>query len=156
MIHIDIPEDRSFQIENLVLDYNGTLALDGKLIEGVEDRLNRLASQLRIHVVTADTFGIVERELNSVLCELRIMAPGTQDQRKWQYVHRLGAERTATIGNGRNDRLMLKKSALGIAVVQTEGAAVDALIAADIVVPNILDALDLFINPLRIKASLRT
>ena len=59
-------------------------------------------------------------------------------------------------GNGRNDRLMLKDSALGIVVIQTEGTAVEALSAADLVVPGILEALDLLLHRRRLKATLRT
>jgi soluble P-type ATPase len=44
---------------------------------------------------------------------------------------------------------------LGIAVIQTEGAAVEALLAADIVLPSILPALDLLTHPLRLIATLR-
>jgi soluble P-type ATPase len=60
------------------------------------------------------------------------------------------------VGNGRNDRLMLKAAALGIAVLQKEGAAASALAAADLVLPNITDALDALEHPLRLIASLRS
>ena len=42
MIHIDIPGRFTLEIENLVLDYNGTVAEDGKLINGVVERLMKL------------------------------------------------------------------------------------------------------------------
>jgi len=45
---------------------------------------------------------------------------------------------------------------LGIAVLQTEGAAVAAFIAADILAPGIADALDLLLHPLRLAATLRS
>jgi soluble P-type ATPase len=59
------------------------------------------------------------------------------------------------IGNGRNDTLMLQQAALGIAVMQTGGAATTALLAGDVVTPGIVDALDLLIHPDRLKATLR-
>jgi soluble P-type ATPase len=59
------------------------------------------------------------------------------------------------IGNGRNDALMLKRAALGIAVVQTEGAATAALLAADLVTPGIIEVLDLLLHPDRLRATLR-
>ena len=68
----------------------------------------------------------------------------------------LGAERTACIGNGRNDRAMLEKAGLGILVIQEEGAAVESLLAADVACRDILAALQLLLHPLRLVATLRT
>jgi soluble P-type ATPase len=51
---------------------------------------------------------------------------------------------------------MLKEAILGIAVIQEEGAAVESLVAADIVTRSILDALDLLLRPLRLTATLRS
>src|SRR5687767_8669607 len=75
---------------------------------------------------------------------------------KAAYVRQLGAGRVACIGNGRNDRLMLRVAGLGIAVVQAEGASAEALAAADLVVPTVRDALDLLLRPRRLLASLRS
>jgi soluble P-type ATPase len=61
----------------------------------------------------------------------------------------------AAIGNGRNDQLMLAAAALGIAVVQEEGAAIESLSAADVVLPDIRSALDLLLFPKRLIATLR-
>jgi soluble P-type ATPase len=44
---------------------------------------------------------------------------------------------------------------LGICVLSIEGAAVETLLAADLVMPDIISALDLLEKPLRIVASLR-
>lgn len=60
------------------------------------------------------------------------------------------------IGNGRNDRLMLQHAVLGIGVIQTEGLAVEAMMAADVVTTDIAAALVLALNPLRLVATLRT
>lgn len=79
-----------------------------------------------------------------------------QDIGKMNYVDRLGAARTVCIGNGRNDAMMLKKAALGIAVVQDEGAAAAAVLSADVVAPDILSAIDLVVRPLRLTATLRS
>ena len=59
------------------------------------------------------------------------------------------------IGQGANDAGMLKSAALGICVLSQEGASVESLLAADLVVPNIFAALELIEKPLRIVASLR-
>jgi len=156
MIRIEIPGHRELRLEHLVLDYNGTLAVDGKLLAGVREALAGLAQRLEIHVLTADTFGRAEAELAGVRCELRILPEADQHIGKRDLVRRLGAERAVCIGNGRNDRLMLKEAALGIAVVQAEGAAAEAALAADVVCPDIGSALALLANPLRLVATLRS
>jgi soluble P-type ATPase len=155
MLRIAVPGDKDLQLEYLVLDYNGTLAVDGELIEGVDHLLRALAEDLQIHVVTADTFGKAESRLKGLPCKLLVLPAEKQDAGKLAYVRRLGAEATVCIGNGRNDRLMLKEAVLGIAVVQQEGAAAETRLAADVVCPDILSALALLTDPLRLTATLR-
>lgn len=156
MISQTIPGFGALRLEHLVLDFNGTLAVDGRLLPGVRPRLRRLARLLRVHVVTADTFGSARRELADLPCKLVIADPRRQDRVKLRYVNALGRGGTACIGNGRNDRAMLRAARIGIAVVQGEGASAEALRAADLVAPSILEALDLLLKPKRLVASLRT
>ncbi len=155
MIEIDIPNFGRLRLAHLVLDYNGTLAFDGRLIGGVADQLELLAEHLRIHIITADTFGSVHQAFAGSAYTIHVLPPGSEEKNKVEYVRQLGSISTACIGNGRNDRLMLAEAGLGIAVLQQEGAALQALLAADIVIPNIVDALDLFLHPRRIIATLR-
>jgi P-type E1-E2 ATPase len=75
---------------------------------------------------------------------------------KAAFVRRLGAEVVAAVGQGANDAGMLKAAALGIAILSREGLAVTTLNTADLVLPDITSALELFDNPLRIVASLRS
>ena len=156
MLEIAIPGGDTLIIEHLVLDYNGTIAHDGKLLERVRPLLIRLARQLTVHVITADTFGSVNRQLRDVPCEIHVIGQNRQDEHKAVYVAKLGEMRTVSIGNGRNDRLMLKASALGVAVIQGEGAAVEALLSADVICYSINSALELLLQPLRLQATLRT
>ena len=155
MIAINIPGFTDIHLEHLVLDYNGTLAFDGKRLKGVSALLNQLANHLHVHIITADTFGSVKKMFADSPCTVIVIASGNEDQDKRNYVQRLGSQTTACIGNGRNDQLMLEQAALGIGVIQQEGASFAALMAADIVTSNILDALDLLLNPKRIVATLR-
>ena len=155
MIEIDIPGFGELRLEHLVLDYNGTLAVDGRILFGVQERLERLASQLTIHVITADTFGKAADYLAGIPCQLAILPLGRQDEAKRDFVRELGVEKCVCVGNGRNDRLMLQEAALGIAVLQEEGAAAVTLIAADVVAPDIQSALELLMQPLRLTATLR-
>ncbi|NIR14980.1 MAG: ATPase P [Desulfobacterales bacterium] len=156
MIEITIPGYGKLQFKHLVLDYNGTLAVDGELMPGVKDALKGLADELQIHILTADTFGKVRSRVEGVPCELSILAVDNQDKGKLDYVKGLGAGYTVCVGNGRNDRLMLKEAALGMAVILEEGVATDTLVAADIVCTSILSALELLTNPLRLIATLRS
>ena len=156
MIEINIPGYRKLRLKHIVLDYNGTIACDGELIAGVKENLNALADKLQVHILTADTFGKARSGLEGIECELSILAPDAQDIGKLEYVKRLGAENAVCVGNGRNDQLMLKEAALGIAVILEEGTAVDTLFAADIVCTHIVSALELLRNPLRLTATLRS
>ena len=156
MIEIAIPGYRTLQLQYLVMDYNGTLASDGNLVTGVGEAVTRLATDLDIHVVTADTFGKAASELEGLPLTLTILPLQNQDQAKLDYVGRLGAESVVAIGNGRNDRLMLHAAALGIAVILYEGAALQAMSAADIVCTSAESALDLLTETKRLIATLRS
>lgn len=156
MLSVDIPGFGKLRLAHLVLDFNGTLAVDGLLLPGVKSRLKGLGRSFAIHIVTADTFGKARAQLRGVDCRLEILRRGAEARAKSAYVQELGRARVACIGNGRNDRLMLRRAALGVAVLQAEGAAAEALAAADLVLPSATDALDLFLYPRRLVASLRS
>jgi soluble P-type ATPase len=156
MIEIEIPGFRRLALEHMVLDYNGTLAVDGEVITGVKTALRNLADRLAIHILTADTFGKVKSRLSDLPCEISILPPGEQDVGKREFVQSLGSEKTVAMGNGRNDRLMLETAALGIAVILEEGASAQTLSMADVVCVNIIDALAILENPLRLVATLRS
>lgn len=155
MIEIDIPGSRQLQLEHLVLDYNGTLAVDGRLLPDVKDLLIRLLKKLEIHVVTADTFGQAATEVKELPVTLAILELRRQDQRKLDVIQELGSDSCVSIGNGRNDRLMLQEAALGIAVILEEGASSETIQAADVVCRSITDALSLLLEPKRLVATLR-
>lgn len=156
MIEVAIPGYKELKLKYLVLDFNGTLSCDGKLLEGVKERLEALSEDLEIHVLTADTFGRAQAQLEGIPCELFVLPLKGQDRGKLEYIERLGSKLTVCVGNGRNDRLMIEGAALGIAVVLDEGAAVETLMAADVVCSSIFSALDLLSNPLRLVATLRS
>lgn len=136
----------------VVLDYTGTLSLDGELLPGVEDRLHRLAQNLQITILTADTFGTARESVKDLPVNIQVIQNG---QEKAGIVAAMDAEGVIAIGNGRNDIPMMEVAAISIAVLGPEGAAASLLHAADIVTRDINDALDLLLNPLRLKATLR-
>jgi P-type E1-E2 ATPase len=155
MIDLTIPGRGPLRISHLVMDVNGTLAVDGTLIDGLAHRLSGLRDRVEIHLVTADTHGRqddIDFALSSVAVRLN---PGEESGQKAEFVRSLGAERVAAIGQGANDAGMLKAAALGICVMSVEGVALETLLSADLIVPDIQAALDLFDRPLRIIASLR-
>ncbi len=155
MIRIAVPGLHEYEIRHLVLDVNGTLALDGKLIPGVPERLRLLASSVQLHVITANTFGNQEA-IDAALGTTAVrISPGHESDQKGRYVRALGAATVAAVGNGENDVDMLMSSAVGIAVLGEEGLASSAHQAADILARGITEALDLLLNPMRITATLR-
>ena len=155
MVRFEIPEKETLAIEHLILDFNGTIAEDGILIPGVADRIRKMSSSVTVHVITADTNGSAGAQLAGLPCRVEIIGKHGQDQAKLAYAKDLGLGNVAAVGNGRNDALLLKNVALGIAVIQAEGASMHALQAAHIVCTRINDALDLLLRPHRIIAALR-
>jgi len=105
--------------------------------------------------VTADTFGTAGT-LKGLGVEIELLPPCDQVAAKAKIVRAIGREQTVAVGNGMNDEVMLREAALGVLVIGREGAAVRSLLAADLVVTSIEDALDLLASPKRLIASLRT
>ncbi len=155
MIEVSIPGQRIYRIEHLVLDLNGTISLDGNVIEGVAERLDALHSLLDISIVTADTRGRAKELGNSLQVKIHKVDPGNEQDQKRSLVQQLGSESTVSIGNGANDVSMLRESILGICVLGPEGASADAMTSGDLVVPGINAALDLLTKPERLIATLR-
>ena len=137
------------------MDVNGTLAVDGQLIEGVAEKIASLREQLIIHLLTADTHGkqvIIDQQLG--LKAVRVQQGGEASQ-KAEYIRKLGSDTVVAIGQGANDAEMLAAAKLGICVMSAEGVAKDTLLACDLIAPTILSALELLETPKRIIASLR-
>lgn len=156
MLSFNIPGyNENLRIHHLVLDFNGTIAIDGKLIAGVKELLLELAHHLTLHVITADTFGSVEKEVKDVPIHVVLISREDQRSQKDKYVRSLDEKTVVSIGNGVNDSKMLQAAAIGIIVMQTEGCSPKSMMSADIVCPDIISALTLLNNPLRLVATLR-
>jgi P-type E1-E2 ATPase len=156
MLEIDIPSRGVLRLEHLVLDVNGTIALDGQRIPAAYERLERLCEKLDLWLVSADTQGTLTELATALQAKTRRLQSGDEATQKAALVGELGAERVVAIGNGANDAAMLQQAALGIAVMGNEGLAAACLTAADVVVPSIESALDLLLYPRRLVATLRT
>ena len=155
MFELDIPGFGFVRLQHLVSDFTGTLSVDGGLLPGVKEQMNRVAEMLRLHVLTADTFGRARAELEGIKCEIHILDGDEHDFQKETFVKKLGADSVIAIGNGNNDRRMLRVAKIGIAVCLDEGCSKDALMSADIFVKSPVDVFDLLLQPKRLKATLR-
>jgi len=155
MLQVDIPGRGTVELAYLVLDLNGTIALDGEVLPDMAGRLAALAESLTIYLVTADTHGKATATASPLGVQLARIERGDEANQKRALIQRLGAERVVAVGNGANDGAMLRAAALGIAVLGPEGLAVEALREADVVTARIEDALDLLLYPQRLVATLR-
>jgi len=155
VIEITIPGRGNYTINNLVLDLNGTIAVDGNIIGGVKEKLAMLSQKLDIFLVTADTNKNAERLVKDLPVTLYKIKETEENNQKLRVVLKKGKNNTVSIGNGCNDVSMLKESAIGICIVGGEGASAEAMMASDLVVSTINDALDLLLKPHRLRATLR-
>lgn len=155
MIELNIPGRGTIQIKHLVCDVNGTLAVDGHLVEGITRKLRVLQDRMSLHLLTADTLGrqaIIDQQLNT---KAHTIQSGNESRQKADFVTKLGCNHVVAIGQGANDAAMLKCAAIGIGILSPEGIASAAIRAADIIVPDINCALELLEKPLRLVATLR-
>jgi P-type E1-E2 ATPase len=155
MIEIEVPGRGTYRLKHLVLDVNGTIAVDGRLVEGVAKRVAELRRSVEVHMLTADTRGrqqVIDAQLGMQAARI---TPQDEAAQKASFVRELGGESVCAVGNGANDAGMLREAGLAIAVLGEEGLVVETLNAADAVVPSVTVALDLLLKPLRLVATLR-
>lgn len=152
---IEIPGYKTLNLKYLVLDYNGTIALDGVIPQTVKDKLIALSEQLTIYVLTADTHGTAGQMCEGLPLEIMTFPKGSAMDEKKRIVNELGKEHCIAIGNGRNDVLMCQDAALSVAVLGTEGAYGRLIAQADVCVTSMEDGLDLLLKPKRLIATLR-
>jgi soluble P-type ATPase len=155
MISIKIPGWGDIDIENIVLDLNGTIATDGKIPPEVKEKVNALAEKAKVYILTADTQGTANDEMRNMNVEWAKVSGENSTEAKMDFFKSLSTEKSVAIANGSNDQLILKEAALGIAVLGEEGLSITAMKNADMAVRSISDALSLFLKPKRLIATLR-
>lgn len=155
MIRVDIPGRESLQLRHLVFDFNGTIAVDGRIVEHIKKQLVELSKVIDIYVITADTYGLAQEECKKLDLQVITVPTGCAGIHKRELVKKLGSKLTAVIGNGFNDIDMFKEAKLSVAVIEGEGACSKLIINSDIVTRSIDDALNLFLKSNHIKANLR-
>jgi soluble P-type ATPase len=157
-IVIDIPGFGKRHIRIAVGDYTGTHSFGGSVAPNVKRKLLELVTLVELHIVTADSFGTAARELAGIAAPYKLLTD-SHDIEKAAYVTQFDLQHVAAFGNGNNDRLMLKAvregGGLAIAVDNGEGCALDAMRNADLFVVGAANAIDLLLDPLRLKATLR-
>ena len=152
---IEIPNYGEFTINNLAFDFNGTLATGGEVPEKIIKKLDSLTANFKVYILTADTFGTVREMVQELDIEIAIIEKGNGTNFKRDFIQKIGKKETIAIGNGNNDRLMIKEAAIGIALIGNEGAAIDTILNSDLVINNIFDVFTLLEEPERLIASLR-
>jgi len=152
---LEIPGRGRFKLTKIVFDLNGTLTVDGKLSGKTLSLLERVAEMLEAYILTADTLGSAYRISRDTNIKMKIISSKKTSLVKAYFVENLGPSEVIAVGNGANDARMLKKAALGVAVLGPEGCSTAALRSADLLVKNINDALLMILNPQRLIATLR-
>ncbi|MFO7943122.1 MAG: hypothetical protein R6U51_02315 [Anaerolineales bacterium] len=155
MIPLEIHGRGKFETKYAVFDVNGTLAVDGCLVDRIRTPFRKLRDKLEVFLLTDDTHG-KQKDIDQLLStQATINQRGKEAEQKAAFVKNLGSQHMAAIGQGANDALMLLESEIGICVLSKAGTALETLLNADILVPDILAGLALLENPRRLVASLR-
>jgi soluble P-type ATPase len=154
MIAIQRPGHEPLEIEFILLDFEGTLATDGRVHPKAKDKINLLSKRTKVYIFTTGEKERVSDVLRNVNAEVIYLKEGDVSQGKLNLLQHLGPHRGVAIGNGVNDLAMIEHSALGIVVMNREGTMAGVIGKADLVFMNILDALDFLLKPLRQTATL--
>jgi P-type E1-E2 ATPase len=154
-LDVSIPGGSRLVLRQSVFDLNGTLTVNGVLVDGVEQRIAQLRKRVRVYFATSDTMGTAASIAEQLGAELVKVGQPHEAEAKADLIRSLGPSATVAIGNGANDVEMLAAAAIGICIIGPEGAAQRALASADVVVTDPIHALDLLLDPVRLAATLR-
>jgi soluble P-type ATPase len=154
MILIQRPGRDFIEIEYIIIDFEGTLAKDRRVNPKAKDKINLLSKRTKIYIFTHSEKEIVLKTLKNTKAEILFIAEGKASEEKINFLREIGPEHTVVIGNGQNDVQMIREAALSICVIGREGAFTEALTHSNLVMTDIIDALDFLLKPLRQKATL--
>jgi len=154
MISIQRPGMETLDIHFVLLDFEGTLAMDGRVHPKAKDKVNLLSKRVTVYILTKSSKEKVEETLKKMKAEILSMTEGDSSQQKLDVLQRLGPHQTAVIGNGFDDVQIMEQAGLGMCVIGKEGSSPEAVAKADLVVTSVLDALDFLLRPLRQGATL--
>lgn len=154
MLKIDIPGRETLEIESLVLDYNGTIAVDGEIPAELKPRLETLSNSVKIYLLTADTYGTAREQCAALPLAVKTFPKEGAGKHKADIVKSL--PRTCCFGNGFNDIEMFKAADFAVAIMESEGMCAGLALHADVIVRSAEDAFDLLLQPNRLRATLRS
>ena len=143
--------DQNLDLKYLILDYNGTIACGGKLLN-LQTYFQALSKKYKLYILTGNTFSNLDdlKDLNDI--EVVITPDGLSKQ---AFIHKLGPDQCMAVGNGNIDVLMFQAAALSIAVIGCEGCSSKAILNSDLVTHSIEDAFSLLLEPNKLIATLR-
>lgn len=145
-----VPNYGNVDIKSVIFDLNGTLGASGRIEDEVKHLLGRLADKYTVVVISSDTFGTLEEELGALPVRIERASNAAE---KVEIAR--GYAPYAAVGNGNNDVAMLEEAELAFCVIGKEGATVDALLASDIVVTDVRDAIAMLLDEKKLIATLR-
>jgi soluble P-type ATPase len=154
MISIQRPGQGPLEVDFILLDFEGALASDGRVRPKAKDKINLLSKRTKIYILIKEEKERALEALRKVKAEIIEFTAGRASEGKLNLLRELGPAKTVAIGNGTDDTAMIEEAGLGICVIGKEGAAGGAVQKADLVVMNVVDALDFLLKPLRQKATL--
>lgn len=154
MIELNIPGRGQYQIENIVFDYNGTIATDGDMSIETINNIKKLSGRAKLYILTADTYGTVTEKCCGLSVNLLTFPSDNAAVYKRNIVESLKGD-TICFGNGFNDMEMFKASTISVCIMGEEGCCGKLIPLSDIVVSSIHDGFELLFKTDRIKADLR-
>lgn len=149
----NVPHGESFEITTIVLDLNGTLSVNGAIPSGVKEKIDALRQEgFKIILFTGDQRGTAKDLCSDLGIEFKIAGTGALKEAE---MLKLDVDKCAAIGNARIDISTFKHAKISVLTLQAEGIHAKAVAHADIIVPSIVDALDLFLNKNSLCATMR-
>lgn len=148
-----VPGVGALELNTIIFDLNGTLTVRGELPHGVSKRLQQLKNLgFTCVLFSGDQRGNAQKLAE----ELGIDFVSTKDtQAKREAAQKYDKEHTVAIGNGRIDIGVFENAKVRIGTLQAEGIHIGILPHIDILVPSIIDALDLLLDPDSLAATMR-
>ncbi len=140
-------------LDTIILDLNGTLAVGGKIVDGVIPRIKKLQEYgYKIMLFTGDQRGTAPEQARDMDIDVVI----TKDTiEKSNAAKKYNPSTTVAIGNARIDIGTFENAKVRIATLQKEGIHAGILGHVDMIVPSINDALDLLIDVDAFNATMR-
>lgn len=154
MILIQRPGQEAIEINYILIDFEGTLASDGRVHPKAKDKINLLSKRTKIYILAKGEKEKIQETLRRVKAEIFFVKEEESSSQKLELLLNLGPSRSIVIGNGMDDVRMMEEAGLSMAIIGKEGISGELIQTADLIFTDIIDALDFLLKPLRQKATL--